>query len=47
MCELNEINTKYKNFITLLHYAEAGRYSYADKCTPLKNNHDFENGSKT
>jgi hypothetical protein len=47
MCELNKINTKCKNFITLLQNAEAGRYSYAEKCTPLKYNHDFAEGSKT
>jgi len=41
MCELNKINTKCKNFIALLQDAEA------EKCTPLKKNHDFEEGSKT
>jgi hypothetical protein len=47
MCELNEIYAKCKNFIALLQNAQAGLYSYAEKCMPLKNNHDFEEGSTT
>jgi len=34
-------------FYHSLQNAEAGRYSHAEKCTPLTINHGFEEGSTT